>query len=770
MIDVPIAVRDALKDGGYKKNYRFMIGNVIEEDVYSTETTLTNDTTYTLTRNGDYILHNDNHATGFTYILNGTSTVISEMSVDLSGGYYVDLGTLSIGDTIRITDAYYSIDLQRKTTQKEEVFEPLFEIENDRLVKESVKIDERMCSDDTLKFGLCEGTSIEFQAFNIDNITNKRIRAYVDVEYPVITYDYDEATNKTTRYETIETYTIPMGWFDVQETSRQASTGIRKISAYNKLKSDYLDEEVNALIIQEFGTASVRVIDILQFLLRRYGIKTLETNPVIPFYENHLATSESKRYFRPYKYYLAQQPQKAFTSVCFYDNGRVPNWDSANMYMEGDARLSSYVVWNNPDTAGLPVRISVDECIEQLDNNIADYIYEQLDYLEDFIQIGRTKDQMWHDLLNMTSVDSNFVGVKGYFFYVEVTMNHNGTIETRRYGNHFQNAYGTFAQLAITTFVDCTSVKIVTPLGIRYGYQFGTTRLLKVVSSDTTGQTTWDGIENFARLTGDYSDCPNDERTTPRMPDGTLIPEDINRFFKVQVITSGYSPAELIEIEVDKVQNITLRDLQTAVFETQCQFGKLDRVNNYFTGIELNHGRLYPADTLYPDDALYPMSTSESGFRAIYSKLWADEGNIRKWKNLNITYKGLIENEDTHEHEEADKIYTAVVDANGTDDYNVTANWLFKNLLWADSESESWQEAAGLENIEDYADAMVAKMQSVSWFPFEMWCAGLPYVETGDEVEIDVGEHAYTSYVLRRTIKGIQNLQDEMINGTLDIF
>ena len=211
MIDVPIAVRDALKDGGYKKNYRFVIGNVIEEDVYSTETTLTNDTTYTLTRNGDYILHNDNHATGFTYILNGTSTVVSEMSVDLSGGYYVDLGTLSIGDTIRITDAYYSIDLQRKTTQKEEVFEPLFEIENDRLVKESVKIDERMCSDDTLKFGLCEGSNLEFQAFNINNITNKRIKAYVDVEYPVITYDYDETTYKTTRYETIETFTIPMG-------------------------------------------------------------------------------------------------------------------------------------------------------------------------------------------------------------------------------------------------------------------------------------------------------------------------------------------------------------------------------------------------------------------------------------------------------------------------------------------------------------------------------------------------------------------------------
>ena len=33
-----------------------------------------------------------------------------------------------------------------------------FTIDNDTLVSESVKFDERMCSDDTIKFGLCEGS------------------------------------------------------------------------------------------------------------------------------------------------------------------------------------------------------------------------------------------------------------------------------------------------------------------------------------------------------------------------------------------------------------------------------------------------------------------------------------------------------------------------------------------------------------------------------------------------------------------------------------
>jgi hypothetical protein len=51
-----------------------------------------------------------------------------------------------------------------------------------------------------------------------------------------------------------------------------------------------------------------------------------------------------------------------------------------------------------------------------------------------------------------------------------------------------------------------------------------------------------------------------------------------------------------------------------------------------------------------------------------------------------------------------------------------------------------------------------------------MWCAGLPYIETGDELEISNSEGTYTSYVLQRQLNGIQNLEDTFIDGELDIF
>ena len=90
--------------------------------------------------------------------------------------------------------------------------------------------------------------------------------------------------------------------------------------------------------------------------------------------------------------------------------------------------------------------------------------------------------------------------------------------------------------------------------------------------------------------------------------------------------------------------------------------------------------------------------------------------------------------------------------------YNMSDNWLFRNRIWTE------------EQVGEYADRMVAKMRDITWFPFEMWAAGLPYIETVDEIEIVAHEYTYVSYVLHRQLKGIQNLQDTFINGQLDVF
>ena len=208
------------------------------------------------------------------------------------------------------------------------------------------------------------------------------------------------------------------------------------------------------------------------------------------------------------------------------------------------------------------------------------------------------------------------------------------------------------------------------------------------------------------------------------------------------------------EAQAEAFPDVTLRELQSAVYETACQFGQLSRSTDLFSGVELNLSALYPADTLYPANNLYPGGVRERTVKSGYSKLWSEAGNVQKWRNLIITYKGLDENNNP-----TDLQYEDVINADGTQDYVCGDNWLFRNLIWTQTQ------------IADYADAMIAKMQDVTWFPFEMWGAGLPYIETGDQIEIvDPEGNTETSYILSRQLQGIQNLQGTFINGVLDIF
>jgi hypothetical protein len=174
----------------------------------------------------------------------------------------------------------------------------------------------------------------------------------------------------------------------------------------------------------------------------------------------------------------------------------------------------------------------------------------------------------------------------------------------------------------------------------------------------------------------------------------------------------------------------------------------LDRVTDMFSGVTLNFGRLYPASSLYPADSLYPAGGDADTNPSYYSKLWTDSGGIDKFRYLIVTYKSGDE----------EKTLQRTVNADGTVDYNMSDNWLLRNISWTDAQ-------AG-----EVADAMVLLMKDITWFPFEMWAPGRPDLETGDEIEITTPNGTFPSYILQRTLKGIQNLEDTYINGELDIF
>lgn len=584
MIDVPILVKDALKEGTYKKNYRF---NVL----------------------------NDDGTTDFT-------------------------------------------------------------IDNDSLVAESVSIDERMCSGDTIKFGLCEGSSLEFQYFNHPNITKRKIEAFIDVEY----------MNENNE---LQWYEIPMGFFDVKDSARQSSTGIIKVTAYNKLQSDYLDSNMAEKIksyVEEGGENTPNQIALnilLKEMLKGYSIET-----------NYKTVN---------------------TPIEFQFGGGVV--DNIRVY-ENDGEVQEYLHYYYAH-ARIPLDINSIYKIEIDLEKLGNYYLERYGHIYNDLQARN--EQHNADPRYVSLLDAYLNGILMYgdvsAIFPSVTI-----VTTDSEQNNLYEAFWAIpngGKKVIEGITRCKELRI---------------KLVAIIVDDIPGEHNWTNSEESVRslMAAEINGL------------GMLNVEKVDSKIGEQIITPNI---------LDNITELSIRDLQSATFEIDCRFGCLDRKTDLFTGYELNNARLLPQTSLYPGNNTLLKGAHISAYKNMYSQLWADEGNIQSWKFLIITYKGL-----DNEGNEKDYTLQRTINANGTQNYNMSDNWLFRNLVWTS------------EQIGEFADAMVEKMRGVTWFPFEMWCAGLPYVETGDEIEVVVGEETYTSYVLQRQLKGIQNLQDTYINGTLDIF
>ena len=198
MIQVPELVKDALRDGRRLKNYRFNVLKTVEHTTIVDLATLSaSNDSYVLTdqhnNKNRIILHAESDGVArslrgwVVFTDNSRQPFIFAMYADRDSFTEISMGILGVGTTIMVANIPSGIsigvtDTINVTTTTEEVTD--FTIENANLVKESVKFDERMCSGDVLKFGLCEGSSLELQYFfndrgEFDVLTDYRINDIV---------------------------------------------------------------------------------------------------------------------------------------------------------------------------------------------------------------------------------------------------------------------------------------------------------------------------------------------------------------------------------------------------------------------------------------------------------------------------------------------------------------------------------------------------------------------------------------------------------------
>ena len=98
---------------------------------------------------------------------------------------------------------------------------------NNLIVKDSVSFTESLCSQNTLKFGLCESPVFECEVVGVGNIKGATIEVNCEI------YCDSSVTGAIWQNDLMAyVYQIPYGTFIVQEAKRQADMNHRKISAY----------------------------------------------------------------------------------------------------------------------------------------------------------------------------------------------------------------------------------------------------------------------------------------------------------------------------------------------------------------------------------------------------------------------------------------------------------------------------------------------------------------------------------------------------------
>lgn len=171
----------------------------------------------------------------------------------------------------------------------------------------------------------------------------------------------------------------------------------------------------------------------------------------------------------------------------------------------------------------------------------------------------------------------------------------------------------------------------------------------------------------------------------------------------------------------------------TAICELNGVFGHIDR-NGKFKSVQLIQGikGLYPRNDLYPANDLYPRDPKSTPIgKGIYISCEYEDFTVNSITGIDI-YK-----------EE-----NALGGSSGSPEnkYVVEDNF----LVYGKSEQE----------LQTVANNLLSAIRGLDYRPFGAECKGNPCFEVGDPVRLSTKYEIIESYILTRTLKGIQALKD----------
>ena len=179
-------------------------------------------------------------------------------------------------------------------------------------------------------------------------------------------------------------------------------------------------------------------------------------------------------------------------------------------------------------------------------------------------------------------------------------------------------------------------------------------------------------------------------------------------------------------------------DVITAICEINGAFGHFNR-NGIFQYVYLENNAVYPSETLYPRDDLYPGGGRLEEITNAYYIPPSEQGDyiVRSINKLQVRQEdgdiGAIVTSKQYTKEE-------------NNSYIINSNFLVYG--------------ASAEELDNIAENLSTKIFGITYAPNSTNTVAMPYMEVGDSFFVSSSKTPFTSYILKRTLSGIQGMRD----------
>lgn len=196
----------------------------------------------------------------------------------------------------------------------------------------------------------------------------------------------------------------------------------------------------------------------------------------------------------------------------------------------------------------------------------------------------------------------------------------------------------------------------------------------------------------------------------------------------IQLVNDGVKVEKTVEPE-----ELSGATVLNCICEINGCFGHIGRDGRFhYIYLEQEIQGLYPRNNLYPADDLYPREPKSTRIsKSLYISAQYEDFLVKTIDKLQI-------------RKEEDDI--GVIVGSGTNAYVIQDNFLVYGK--------------GSEELTGIANNIYGKIRGIIYRPFSTDCKGNPCIEVGDAVRLPTRYEIIESYVLKRTLKGIQALRD----------